>query len=60
MRKIDRAEIAALLDYSVKHVRDYITKRPDFPKPVQALSSRRVYWDEADVRRWAQKVTQAA
>lgn len=59
-KRIDTAGIALLLDYSVRHVRDHITKRPDFPKPAINLSQRHRLWNEVDVLRWRDSVSQAA
>lgn len=58
--RIDTAGIAALLGYSVRHARDYVTKKPDFPKPSVSLSFRHRLWDKADVLKWAERVSQAA
>jgi len=60
MRTLNRAEIAALLGYSAKYVRDNLTKRPDFPKPVIRLSTQNVRWLESDVMTWVRNVSQAA
>jgi len=60
MRTLNRSEIAALLGYSAKYVRDNLTKRPDFPKPVIRLSTQNVRWLESDVMTWVRNVSQAA
>jgi len=60
MRTLKRSEIAALLGYSAKYVRDNLTKRPDFPKPVIRLSTQNVRWLESDVMTWVRNVSQAA
>jgi len=60
MRLLTKAEIADLTGYSIRYVRDNLTKRPDFPKPVMRLSTQNVRWAEADVLKWIKSVTQAA
>jgi predicted DNA-binding transcriptional regulator AlpA len=60
MRTVTRADIAQITGYSAKYVRDNLTKRPDFPKPVIRLSTQNVRWLEADVMKWMKEVTQAA
>lgn len=59
-KRVGTAEIAELLGYSRTYVTDTITKRPDFPKPVQRLSQKNVFWNEVDVIRWRDTITQAA
>lgn len=59
-KRIDTAGIAQLLGYSVRHVRDQITKRPDFPRPSVNLSQRHRLWNEVDVLLWRDTVSQAA
>lgn len=59
-KRIDTAGIAAILGYSVRHVRDQIAKRPDFPRPAVNLSQRHRLWNEVDVLRWRDTVSQAA
>lgn len=58
--KIDTAGIAALLGYSVRHVRDYVTKLPEFPAPSVNLSPKHRRWNKADVLGWSERVSQAA
>jgi len=60
MKRIDTAGIAQMLGYSRRHVTDVITKRPDFPRPVIATSQKNRWWDETQVMRWVQQVSQAA
>lgn len=60
MRTLTRADIVQITGYSAKYVRDNLTKRPDFPKPVLRLSTQNVRWAEADVLKWMRDVTQAA
>lgn len=60
MKRINTEGIAALLGYSRRHVTEVITKRPDFPPPVIATSSRNRWWDETHVLRWVREVSQAA
>jgi len=60
MRTMTRADIAQATGYSAKYVRDNLTKRPDFPKPVIRLSTQNVRWLEDDIRKWMRDVTQAA
>lgn len=52
MQTIDRKGIAQLTGYTLKYVTDNVTKRPDFPKPAQALSQRNVRWALADIHAW--------
>jgi hypothetical protein len=60
---IDTARIAELLGYTRKYVTDVLTKRPDFPAPVQAPSPRKRRWSAPAVLAWAspsgQQSTQA-
>lgn len=60
MKTLDTAGIAAMLGYKRRYVTDVISKRPDFPRPVLALSQKNKRWSETDVLRWAQAVSQAA
>lgn len=60
MKTITKAEIAQITGYSQRYVRDNLTKRPDFPKPVMRLSTQNVRWLESDVRAWIRSVSQAA
>lgn len=59
-KRVNIAGIATLLGYSVRHTRDHVTKRPDFPKPIIALSTHNRWWSEVEVLRWAERVSQAA
>ena len=58
--RIDTAGIAVLLGYSVRHVRDYVTKLPEFPAPSVNLSPKHRRWDKVDVLSWSERVSQAA
>lgn len=49
----DTAEIAQHLKVKRRTVTDKLTKRPDFPKPVQRVSQKLVRWSAEDVQRWA-------
>jgi len=60
MRTLTRADIVQITGYSAKYVRDNLTKRPDFPKPVIRLSTQNVRWLESDVMTWVRNVSQAA
>lgn len=50
---LDTKQIAELLGYQAKYVRERIVTRPDFPKPALAPSSRKRRWAQADVIAWA-------
>jgi hypothetical protein len=50
---IDTAGIAEALGYSRKYVTDNLTKRPDFPAPVVAVSAKKKRWRTPDVMQWA-------
>ena len=49
MKLIGTQEIAQIVGVSRKHVTDRIVTRPDFPKPVIALSQRVRKWAEDEV-----------
>jgi predicted DNA-binding transcriptional regulator AlpA len=53
MSTINTEQIAELLGYTRKYVTDVLTKRPDFPAPVQAPSPRKRRWSAPDVLAWA-------
>jgi predicted DNA-binding transcriptional regulator AlpA len=55
---IDRPGIAALTGYKLRYITDVVTKRPDFPRPVQKLSQRNVRWLLADIQRWVRRETE--
>lgn len=59
-KTVDTAGIAAMLGYKRRYVTDVITKRPDFPKPVFALSQKNRRWSELEVQGWMRDVSQAA
>ena len=59
-KRLDTAGIAQLLGYSRTYVTDKVTKRPDFPKPVIALNRKHKFWEESDVMKWVERVSQAA
>lgn len=46
--------IAAFLEYSLRHVRDNLAHRQDFPRPIIRVGNRR-FWKPADVIEWASK-----
>jgi predicted DNA-binding transcriptional regulator AlpA len=53
MSTINTEQIAELLGYTRKYVTDVLTKRPDFPAPVQAPSARKRRWSASEVLAWA-------
>lgn len=50
-------EIASRLQLNAKHVRDRLTKRPDFPRAYIFGAARR--WDETEVNDWIEAQRQA-
>lgn len=60
MNTIDTAQIAQLLGVTREHVTDKLTKRPDFPTPVVAISRKIRRWDENDVIEWMRQSSRAA
>ena len=49
---IDRNGIASRYGLSYRHVRDSVTKRPDFPAPALRLSQRVVRWKLVEVDKY--------
>lgn len=56
-RFITHAEIAERLQLHPAHVRDRLTKRPDFPRPYIFGAARR--WREDEVEDWIESRRQA-
>lgn len=54
---ITRWEIAQMLykenaHKKFRHVRDRLTKRPDFPKPVKQSTQRDTWWSRKEIEQW--------
>lgn len=57
MKLIDCKAIAEMTGLHPAHIRDRLSKRPDFPRAYVIGSVRR--WDEEEVLEWLQKCRQA-
>lgn len=47
-------DIAKMLGVEYRHVRDRLSKRPDFPRPALNLSQKTRRWDRAKVQEWVE------
>jgi predicted DNA-binding transcriptional regulator AlpA len=52
---IDTSKIATILWMSIKHVREKLVHRPDFPRPALQLSIKTRRWALDDVQSWLEK-----
>lgn len=52
---LTRADIAEMLNIEQRYVSESLEKRPDFPRPVLALSTRLKRWARDDVQRWLEQ-----
>lgn len=54
---IDLHDIAILLNCSYFHIQKTISKKPDFPKPVENVLDRGLHFRSADVIKWIKRYT---
>ena len=54
---IDLHDIAILLNCSYDTVQSTISKKPDFPKPVENVLNRGLHFRSADVIKWIKRYT---
>ncbi|MBN46332.1 MULTISPECIES: helix-turn-helix transcriptional regulator [unclassified Methylophaga] len=53
IEKITAEEIAAELDYSTRHVKEKLSRKPDFPKAIKIGAKR--FWMRQEFKNWLVK-----